>query len=63
MERAGLPVAVPDIDVARVIDAMRHDKKVTDGKIRFVLLNAIGDAYIADDVAPALVEEVLSAHG
>jgi 3-dehydroquinate synthase len=61
--RAGLPAAVPDIDIARVIDAMRHDKKVADGKIRFVLLNAIGDAYIADDVDPALVEEVLSAHG
>ena len=58
----GLPVAIPALDIKEVITAMRHDKKVTGNKIRFVLLNAIGDAYIADDVDPALVEEVLSGH-
>ena len=63
LERAGLPVDVPDIDIAQVIEAMQHDKKVAAGKIRFVLLNAIGDAYITDDVSLSLVEEVLTSHG
>ena len=63
LKRAGLPVAVPDIDIAMVMEAMQHDKKVTANKIRFVLLNAIGDAYVTDDVSPSLVEEVLSGHG
>jgi 3-dehydroquinate synthase len=61
--RAGLPVAVPDIDIDVVMTAMRHDKKVTEGKVRFVLLNAIGDAYVTDAVSPSLVQEVLSSHG
>ncbi len=63
LRRAGLPVTVPDIDISQVMEAMQHDKKVAAGKIRFVLLNAIGDAYVTDDVSPSLVEEVLSGHG
>ena len=63
INKAGLPVDVPSLDINEVMTAMRHDKKVTGNKIRFVLLNAIGDAYITDDVSPSLVEEVLSGHG
>ena len=62
LERAGLPVAVPEVDVASVIEVMQHDKKVGDGKVRFVLLNSIGDAYVTDEVGLTLVEEVLR-HG
>lgn len=61
--KAGLPVDVPALDIDEVMTAMRHDKKVTGNKIRFVLLNAIGDAYITDGVNPALVEELLTGHG
>jgi 3-dehydroquinate synthase len=61
--KAGLPVTVPDIDIDAVITAMQHDKKVTDSRIRFVLLDAIGEAYVTDDVSPSLVKEVLSGHG
>ena len=63
INKAGLPVDVPSLDINEVMTAMRHDKKVTENKIRFVLLSAIGDAYITDDVSPSLVEEVLSGHG
>jgi 3-dehydroquinate synthase len=61
--KAGLPVDIPTLNINEVMTAMRHDKKVTGDKIRFVLLNAIGDAYITDGVNPALVEEVLAGHG
>jgi 3-dehydroquinate synthase len=63
IEKAGLPVEIPSLDINEVMTAMRHDKKITGSKIRFVLLNTIGDADITDDVSPSLVEEVLTGHG
>jgi 3-dehydroquinate synthase len=59
VRQAGLPVSLPDLDVAKVIQTMQHDKKVRDDKIRFVLLKSIGNAFISDDVEPSLVREVL----
>ena len=59
VRKAGLPAAMPEISVAAVIQAMKHDKKVSQDKIRFVLLKSIGDALITDQVSPSLVEEVL----
>ena len=59
IRKAGLPTEVPDIDKEAVLRAMRHDKKVLRGQVRFILLRSIGDAFISDEVAPALVREVL----
>ena len=56
---AGLPVAVPRLDLARVFRAMEHDKKVRNGRIRFILPRSIGKVFIADDVSFALAIEVL----
>jgi len=63
IERAGLPTKMPDIDKEAVWQAMQHDKKVVQDRIRFVLLKSIGNAFISDRVDPALVEEVLVAWG
>ncbi len=38
----GLPVSWPDIPVDRVLDAMRHDKKVRAGAMKFVVADEIG---------------------
>jgi 3-dehydroquinate synthetase len=38
---------------------MRHDKKVREGEITFVLARGLGHAFIADGVAPADVLAVL----
>lgn len=57
--QAGLTVTVPDVDVAGIIQAMRHDKKVSRERIRFVLLESLGRAVVTDKVSQALVEEVL----
>ena len=63
LKKAGLPTAVPDMDITRVISAMRHDKKVQGQKVRFVLLKSLGEAVITDKVSPSLVEEVLRGEG
>jgi 3-dehydroquinate synthase len=60
---AGLPVQMPELDIEKVVLAMQHDKKVRDDKIRFVLLKSIGNAFISDEVYPALVKEVLVGWG
>ncbi len=60
---AGLPTQMPDIDKSRVMEAMRHDKKVRGDIIRFVLLKSIGNAFFSEEVDPALVKEVLVGWG
>jgi 3-dehydroquinate synthase len=59
IRQTGLPVAMPELDAEKVMQAMQHDKKVRNGQIRFVLLKSIGDAFISDEVKPSLVREVL----
>jgi 3-dehydroquinate synthase len=60
IREAGLPVRIPELDKKKLIQAMGHDKKVRQGKVRFVLLKSIGEAFVTDNVPSALVEEVLS---
>ncbi len=59
IEKAGLVTKAPKIDIAQLIEIMKHDKKVLAGKIRFILLNSIGEAIMSDVVPLTLVEEVL----
>jgi len=49
--RAGLPVSGPALEVERYLALMQHDKKVRDGKLRFVLLQGIGQAVVSDAAA------------
>ncbi len=46
--RAGLPVKGPALGAARYLDLMAHDKKVEAGRLRLVLLRAIGQAVVSD---------------
>jgi len=55
MRRAGLPTRAPDLGLDAWLTHMEVDKKVEGGKIRFVLLRGIGDAFVlADPPPPAL---------
>jgi len=45
-----LPTAPPKIARERWLELMAHDKKVSNGKFRFVLLRAVGDATVAANV-------------
>ncbi len=59
---AGLPVNIPDFnreEKESVLEVIRHDKKVLNDKIRFVLLKGIGHPVIKDDIEPGLIGEVL----
>ena len=51
------------ISASAVLGRMSLDKKAHGGGLTFVLARAIGDAFIAKDVAPAAVREVLMAEG
>jgi len=59
IEQVGLPTKMPDLGIEEMTRAMQHDKKVREGKVRFVLLKSIGNALVSDDVSPALIKEVL----
>ena len=50
-ERAGCPVTPPDLGVERYLTLMGSDKKVEAGRIRFVLIRRIGEAFVTADVA------------
>jgi 3-dehydroquinate synthase len=56
----GLPVEMPDVDFAEMLAAMRHDKKVAAGKLRFVLPSRIGHVELVGDVAE---QDVLASMG
>jgi 3-dehydroquinate synthase len=56
---AGLPMAWPDLDPAAVLQCLQGDKKVRDGRVRFVLPTGIGRVEIRNDVSPSTVVEAL----
>lgn len=67
LKSVGLPVYASQIqpeisqDVDVLLATMQRDKKVKDGKMTFILVNAIGDSFVTNDVPETLVREVLTA--
>ena len=60
----GMPARLSDIpgdlpDDAALIDLMGQDKKVVDGKLRFVLARGIGNAFVSDAVQTGALAQVL----
>ena len=62
-EKAGLPthIKLNPAQREKLFEAMRHDKKVSEGVIRFVLVNKIGQVSFGQAVPLDLVEKVLAA--
>ena len=69
LQAVGLPTTVaqalganaaPDIDAEVLIGHMAQDKKVRDGKITFVLVRAIGDAFLSRDVPADALRAVIT---
>ncbi len=61
----GLPMALPTAqgrrwNAATLVAHMGHDKKVKDGRVTFILVRGIGDAFIARDIDLAEVERLLA---
>jgi 3-dehydroquinate synthase len=59
LQRAGLPVEAPDLGVDAYLALMGMDKKVEGGKLRLILLRAIGQAYVTSDFPQAALRKVL----
>ena len=53
-----IPGDLPDAD--GLLALMAQDKKVIDGRLRFILARGIGQAFVAEDVDPAIVKGVLA---
>ena len=51
LQAYGLPVTMPpDLATDALLAAMRHDKKFSEGRIRYVVTPRLGEAFVADDV-------------
>lgn len=48
LESLGLPVSLPDLPADALITAMKHDKKVAGGAMRFVLVKGLGKVFLQD---------------
>jgi 3-dehydroquinate synthase len=59
IEKAELPSHGLKLDVQAVLAAMAFDKKVAGGKIRLVLLQGIGQAFVRSDVPPHLLGQAI----
>ncbi len=59
--RAGLPVAAPAFGPERYLDLMSFDKKAQGGRVRFILLNHLGSAYIRSGAPTEPLAETLAA--
>lgn len=61
VEKFGLPVTPPVLDVAHMAKLMGMDKKVLDGRLRLILARRIGEAYITEDFDNAVLQTTLNA--
>lgn len=57
---AGLPVRSPAYGADRYLELMAQDKKVEAGRIRFILLRALGSAVVSAEVPTDLLRRVLT---
>lgn len=60
IQKAGLPLNISGINVDNVVQIMKHDKKVLQGKVRFVLPKTIGEVFVTDKVDINLIKKVLN---
>ena len=60
-KRAGLPTLAPDLGTGKYLELMGLDKKVEDGKMRFVLLKEVGRAVVHGGAPPELLRQTLEA--
>ncbi len=55
VQAAGLPCTMPSLEPSAVLNCLQGDKKVRDGRVRFVLPTSIGSVLIRDDVDPTTI--------
>ena len=57
---AQLPIAAPGLNPVALRKAMALDKKVLDKRLRFILLQRLGQAYVSTDVEEQALADVLA---
>jgi 3-dehydroquinate synthase len=62
VELSGLPTQVPGVTPADMLAHMRIDKKVLGGRLRLVLLRALGAAFVTADYPPEALMRTLEEH-
>ncbi len=65
LAEAGLPTKMSDVqggvpDVDRLMELIAQDKKVKRGKLTFILVRGVGQAFVANDVDPAAIRAFLA---
>jgi 3-dehydroquinate synthase len=60
IEKTGLPTKIPaDIPAEGILETLKSDKKVKDGKVRFILPDRIGSVKISDRVGEAEIRNAI----
>jgi 3-dehydroquinate synthase len=60
IQAAGLPTQLPcGLDLDAIVESLKTDKKVKDGRVRFVLPTQIGAAIVSDQVPTDVIKAVL----
>jgi 3-dehydroquinate synthase len=62
LRRAGLTTSAADVRSVDALDAMRIDKKVKEGRMRFVLLRGIGQSFLTSDYPEDALQRTLAEH-
>ena len=63
IENAGLPSQWPDLNPDLILSMLQGDKKVRNGRLRFVMPSGIGAVSIVDDVSGDEIRACLAAMG
>ncbi len=58
--KAGLPTTWPELNPEAVLKTLQGDKKVRDGKVRFVMPTGIGKVEINNDISKAEIQNCIS---
>ncbi len=59
IEAFNLPLKMEGISPDAIISSLKRDKKVRDGKVRFVLPRRIGEVFVTDEVTEEIVRAVV----
>ena len=61
LQALGLPTTCPPIDIEAALATMQRDKKVQDGRMRWILPTRIGHVEMYNDVDVAMVRDAIAA--
>ena len=59
MEKSGLETVLRPMSCDDILSAVKKDKKMDHGRIHFILLSALGDAYVDDHVTKERMQSSL----